>query len=196
MNFETREALLDALDDAFRSVGSEGYEAGIVQLKGWTERFLKVVTTLDTREKAAAVFDSMNDPTDEQKAIALAMFLPKLLALGVVELASKFQEEMGVKGGGRNPVRNEQLVEIVQFMGSLVMQGATITSAKIRASQRFGISKRTAERAWQNRAQILEGKRPLSFKEAKEWFLSVLRSDIPLLPETSGKSESIPDSHD
>ena len=188
MKPEIRDAFLDGIEEVFRKLGEDNYDAAFDRLIRNTERFLYGLNLMRTKERAAALIDIMPDPTAEEELVALSFgkFLPQLAAMTVSDLVQKFVKEVAVSQSGRpKALQHDQRAAMVKEMGRLITEGYTAVLAKRYAARKFKVSFRTAERAWQKRAEILDGERHITLQEAKDWFSRLLQQPGPLLPEIS-----------
>jgi hypothetical protein len=180
---EMRDAFLDGIEFAVKSVGEESYDSAMEKLIGLTERFLYGLTMLRTREHAAVVLDMMDDPRPEEEpfAVALGKYLPQLAASTVGDVLQEFTK--GLPAVGRpQALQHDERVALVREIGRLITEGYTGAVAKRHSARKFKVSVRMAERAWQNRGPILDGERTVTIQEARTWFKALLDSPGTALP--------------
>jgi hypothetical protein len=180
MEQELSESLVNALDEVFKKAGADGFEHGMRQLKGWLEAGLALITLVETKEKLLAAVEvaETNKGITAPFLIATARFMPELFAMSLADLANMAVKEFGNSPGGRRKTEYEIKLAIINDMSDLSKRGYSLAVAKRNTALKYGVSQRTAERAWQQRGPLQEGARDLNLVETKDWFRKLLHSGM------------------
>lgn len=187
MKPEIRDAILDGIEAACKRAGANTYDDAADAALRFFERMAELVKTVRTREHFVAMLDNLPDvlPDVEPFAFAFAEYAPYLMRATVGEIFQQFAKDFPVGGGGRpSLLPHDKAVSMIKEMGRLVTDGYSILVATKTVARRYRVSSRTVERAWQNRARLLDGERKVTLDETKEWFRSLLLSPGPILPPT------------
>ena len=189
MTPETRDVILENIENALRSAGSADYETGIATVSTLLDWCRNHIEMIRTRQHLALILETLPpmDPEEESMAVACTALLPQLVASTVGDLYKQFSSDFKPAATGRpNVLGKDQYLRLVKYVGDMHVQGYTLSVCKRRAATKFGVSVRTVERIWQVRASLMEGRREISFQEAKDWIVSMMNnpsSHKPHMPE-------------
>jgi hypothetical protein len=119
------------------------------------ELLLAKLRTMDTEEKICAELDAMPEPSIEMLKIAeaVAPLIPAAM-LGIVRSAAidAAAQLPGAKTGPK-AIPLSQKKAICDDVAALIRAGCSSSAAKLRASQRCGLSERSVRRIWADRAK-------------------------------------------
>jgi hypothetical protein len=148
-------------------------------------RLAELTAQLQTREQIVEIFDSSPDVSlkDEMLIRAACRYAPQLFRVGSAALAEMAKKESSrIPGGGRPlALRPHEARDVCDFIGVLLPK-TSFPNAILRASQRFGVSKRTIERVWSERLEPQDQGVEPAFPEvldAVKGFVTELRATEP-----------------
>jgi hypothetical protein len=176
---ESRDQILDAIEEAFQAAGASSYDDGIQTVIRLFDELQRSIQLIKTREHAATLLDLMPElPVhDEPLVVAAAKFLPQLLAMNIGQVVDKLVADFKPHISGRpRTLADDRKLAVVDYMGQLHLDGNSITVCKRYAARRFKVSVRTVERAWHDRTRIREGERKITLQEAQAWVSKILSS--------------------
>lgn len=174
MNEKTREELVAAAESAFSKAGASCYEDGIKLTRKLLSSIDKLLQANETKDKLRTTLDSAAPASRmEEKTVLLCIrSFPQLLRVGLKMAAQKAVETLPAPPGGRPTALPDasQREAMLDYIVGLHRKGASLDAAKLRAGQRYLISKRTVDRLWQNRMKPAEDEP--TFEDAVRYFAS------------------------
>lgn len=125
----------------------------VEKLKGYAALFQQFWEHAGNREELAAFLLTTGpdlEPTELETVRALIRTLPYLLRGHLQGVAKRFPPSPGGRPPGLSP---EQSRAVCQQIGTLFGQGVRLPDAQKRMARRHGVSLRTIQRAWRERAK-------------------------------------------
>jgi len=146
--------LITETEQSFQKMGLDLYEimqrapAVVEKWKRYYGHFQQVWNHAGSREELTAFLLSGPDPSPEEMETVLTLIrtVPYLLRRS---LQAATQSLPPSPGGRPQELRPEQRKEICLQIGQLYGQGIELRDAQKRMAQRYGVSLRTIQRAWQ-----------------------------------------------
>ncbi len=150
--------LITETEQSFQKMGLDLYEimqrapAVVEKWKRYYGHFQQVWNHAGSREELTAFLLSGPDPSPEEMETVLTLIrtVPYLLRRS---LQAATQSLPPSPGGRPQELRPEQRKEICLQIGQLYGQGTELRDAQKRMAQRYGVSLRTIQRAWQERGK-------------------------------------------
>jgi hypothetical protein len=170
VDIETQEKIVTGLVEAVRAVGADDYEAAMMKAKKIIGKVYDAIESMETIQKLRAAMDSADSLNPEDTAIAefTVGVLPQLIRMALESGGKTLAADLPMHCPGRpRALKEEEHEEILDFILDLFRKKVPLTTAKLRASQRFGCSKRTIDRLWANRKSVPA--RGFKFDDAVKW---------------------------
>ena len=170
MRAELRDKFVLDTERLFISAGAENYEQGAQQFAKLLEflhsNFNRVHT--NTKEQLGAVLDELPEPNWKERLFILGgvKYLPHLVHFGIKQLARIADETLPAVPSGRPGLELQTRVKVISHVGMRHTKGYTLEQAKASAAQKFGISKATVQRTWDDRGSIGE----MDFRSVLKYF--------------------------
>jgi len=161
LNEKTREKMVKAAEEAILSLGEPTFEDGMKKAVKLLEFVTDRVRDIQTPDDFRAVLDAFGPlPRKDEILTLFAMRnLPSLLRFALQRVAKHATADLPASPGGRLPVlKAQQAKEAVDYVWELNRKGAPMDAARLRASQKFGCSRRTIDRLCANRGSEPEDK--------------------------------------
>jgi hypothetical protein len=156
---EVRERIINAAEQALITVSGKSFEEGARFATKIVELVYTTVKQVQTKDELRKVMESAPEPSEHELQIILfaAENLPNLLRFGIKELSRRASTTLPtLQAGRRRKVTAQESRVVVNTVSELMVKGANLKAAKIRAAQQFGCSKRTVERIWSSRKNLPE----------------------------------------
>jgi len=150
--------LISETEQSFQKMGLDLYEimqrasAVVEKWKRYYGLFQQVWNHASSREELTAFLVTGPDPSPEEMETVLTLIktVPYLLRSSLQDAAKSLPPS---PGGRPRELRPEQRKEICLQIGQLYGQGVELRDAQKRLAQRYHVSLRTIQRAWQGRAK-------------------------------------------
>ncbi len=158
MRQEVCDQLISECEQTFQKMGVDFYEAMegaprvVEKLKGYAALFQRFWEHAGTREELAAFLAQGPDlqPAELETVLALIRTVPYLLRSQFQTVAKRLPPSPGGRPRGLSP---EQSKEVCLQIGTLYGGGVELPEAQKRMARRYGVSLRTIQRAWRERAK-------------------------------------------
>jgi len=161
LNEKTREEMVAAVEQAILSLGEPTYEEGMKKAVKLLEFVTDRVRSIQTPDEFRSVLDTCEQVSwkDEKLMLFTLQNLPSVVRVCLKMAAKSAAIDLPAPPGGRQPALTaQQSTEVVDYVWELSRKGATMDGAKLRASQKFGCSRRTIDRLCASRGSIPEDK--------------------------------------
>ncbi len=159
MRQEVCDQLLSECEQTCQKMGVDFYEAMkgaprvVERLKGYATRFQQFWEHAGNREELASFLLTTGpelQPVELETALALIRTVPYLLRSQFQSVAKRLPPSPGGRPRGLSP---EESRAVCQQIGTLFGQGVRLPDAQKRMARRHGVSLRTIQRAWRERAK-------------------------------------------
>lgn len=161
MNEKIREEMISAIEKALGEAGAPNYEDGIktvLKLIDFLGDRVRDIQTTDDLRKALDACEPMSR-SEERLALFAMQNLPALARVLLKMLAKMGASTFPPPPAGRPPAFGaHEREEVLNYIAELNRKGASLPAAKLRASQRYGRSRRTIDRLWSHRGDTAEDK--------------------------------------
>ncbi len=155
---EICDQLIAQCEQSCQKMGVDFYQAMkgaprvVERLKGYASLFQQVWEHAGNREELAAFLVQGPDlqPADLETVLALIRTAPYLLRSQFQSVAKRLPPSPGGRPRGLSP---EQSREVCLQIGTLLGQGVELPHAQKRMARHYGVSLRTIQRAWRERAK-------------------------------------------
>jgi hypothetical protein len=153
--------MVSALEKAILSLGEPTYEDGMKKAIKVLEFFTNRVRSVQTPEGLRNALDACEPLTKGEETLALFAMrnLPSLVRVGLKMAAKSAAVDLPAPPSGRPlALTAQQAKDSVDYVWELTRKGASMDAAKLRASQKFGCSRRTIDRLCAYRDSVPEDK--------------------------------------
>lgn len=156
---EVCDQLISECEQSCQKMGLDFYEVMkgaprvAEKLKGYAARFQQVWEHASSREELAAFLLTTGPdlgPVDLETVLALIRTMPYLLRSQLQGVAKRLPPSPGGRPRG---LSSEESRAVCQQIGTLFGQGVRLPDAQKRMARRHGVSLRTIQRAWRERAK-------------------------------------------
>jgi hypothetical protein len=186
VDYEMREKMVVAFDQAVHMVGATGFEKGMEQARflcglatNWAifvNNFIQPIQTIEDLREALDLRMALSEEHQVYLLVALEN-LPQILRMGITALAKTAASTLPPPPAGRKPALTAaQAHEALDYVSELNRKGTSMPAAKLRAAQKFGCGLRTIERLWANRESI-PVEEPPTIQDIVTMFLKQGQSD-------------------
>ena len=171
MNLETATQFADAVEHSLVWGGVPAYEAGMsktIEVLRWLSAGME---TIQTRQRLIEILQQMpeQNPTESRVMLAALNMLPQLLGQGLISAGKTIAKENPHKKGPKLKLTIEDQRLVCKHIGELLGRGVPLKVCKSRASQEFGVSLRTIERAWFARRELAPADPEITFEAVMTW---------------------------
>jgi hypothetical protein len=156
---ELSDALVNSIERAMQAGGARNLDEGLVVMHVCLDYVQQSVAGARTRADMIAMCGQFELPDEQARMfIAAVDAMPMVLQSGLDAFRQAAVQTMEAPRivGRKRSLDVAQQAEVCSFIGTLFGQGVPLKLCQLRASQRFGVSRRTVERAWQQRAQLAQ----------------------------------------
>jgi hypothetical protein len=155
---ETCDQLICECEQSFQKMGLDFYEVmkkALEVVERWKKYYplaLEVWHNATSRERLAAALITGPDanPEELERWLAFIRALPYLLRGALQGIAKTLPPP---PGGRPRELGPQECMEVCLQIGNLYGQGVELPDAQKRVAQRYGVSLRTIQRAWQQRTK-------------------------------------------
>jgi hypothetical protein len=164
MDYETREKMIVAIDQAGRMAGAPNFEKGMEQARMvcgivtnlfiFVNNFIQPIQTIEDLREA---LDSRMSLSEKEQAYLLFALenMPQMLRSGISGIAKRAASTLPPPPAGRKrALTAPQAQEALDYVSQLNRKGTPMHVAKGQAAQKFGCGRRTIERLWASRESI------------------------------------------
>jgi hypothetical protein len=159
MKPESAKKIIDAYLDVFEQLSLRTFNQGLSFVVDSFEERFKTLKKVRTREGLQAMLLKEPEPDEFvlEAQIESIRLLPYTLREVMPEAMHDFAMALPHDPGGRPVSLNlEERRRVCEEIGKLVAKGVLLLDAQNRMSHRMGVSVRTIQRAWQDRAKWFE----------------------------------------
>jgi len=150
------EGLLQRFEELMRQMGAPSYEEGMqkyIKLLEYLAQSAKAVSTKADFRRAMTELERP-DPVMQRMLLGFCDHIPRLAVYGARRFAEDEEANLPPLPPGRKPMTVQQKAEVIRFIVGRIEQGANTDQAKKRAAKRFGISRSTVQRTWDDRGNM------------------------------------------
>lgn len=154
MKPSTRDAIINATEEALRWAGAKDFDSGMSDFRKMIEKLLERHAPMQSKERFANALDSLPEPTFFQLRLIKGIFryFPQVLRYGARELARKAEDELPALPAGRPGLDIYEKTQIIAEVSRKQLRGYNLKQAKTQTARQFNLSFATVQRAWDDRA--------------------------------------------
>ena len=171
MDEQLIEQFAEALERLAVQFGAENYEAGLERAVRTVSRALELLESIRTKDELRKKLRTVDlESCETQKIVMYSAFqLPAMVKMSVETLAERFTSGLPRVPTGRNhKASRAERTAIIQYALKLYgQQKISLSTAKRRAAQKFGVSVRTVERYFAKRE--MEEPSIASVSDVRDW---------------------------
>jgi hypothetical protein len=156
VNAELREKLILKTEQVFMLAGAESYDQAMQQFGKMLEFLNSHYDPMRTKEQLRTLLDQMPEPSFMQRRLLFGVlkYLPQIMRFGLKRLAETAEFTLPEIPTGRPGLELQIRTEIVEFVGNQHKRVPSLDRCMKSAAQKFGVSKGTVQRAWDDRASL------------------------------------------
>jgi len=153
VNAELSERLIVEIEKCWIIAGANSYDDGIQTFAKLLEFVNKTFDPMRSKEQFRELLNQLPEPSWLQKLFIFGGFkyVPHVIHYGLKKMSQTAEETLPPIPRGRPGLDLQMRAEIVGFVGRQHTKGYTLELAKKSAAKRFGVSKATVQRAWDDR---------------------------------------------
>ncbi len=151
---KTREKMVSAAEKAILSLGEPTYEDGMKKAVKLLEFVTDRARSIQTPDEFRTALDACEPLSRSEEILVLFAMrnIPSLVRVCLKMAAKSASADLPAPPGGRLPALTaQQAKEAVDYVWELTRKGASMDTAKLRAGQKYGCSRRTIDRLCANR---------------------------------------------
>lgn len=154
MKKESRDRILQAYDEAFKTLNFSSFRQGINYICGELSKYLRLLSQSRTQRGLEAMLIREPEPRPEEldAAICAIQLLPYQLRKALPGATKEAAKQLPRPPGGRPRLLiPEECRQACRQIGALLGDGVELGDAQKRVAQQERISLRTMQRVWQKR---------------------------------------------